>query len=224
MGVSAIALALAVWSGGAQDDAAKLDETLASAGALVRSAKLDEAVPLVDQVLAGYDRAYGAEKRPVFCGSTAPDDVLAMTAAAATQRGAVLVGGGWCLALFYRGYILNDRKQFGDAIPYLERASIMAPGKASYLAELGYAYQQSRQFDRSMDAYRRAEAVASMTDGADGVVNRARALRGQGYDLVELGKLDEAEVAYRQSLKYDPDSALAKGELDYIAQQKGKKH
>ena len=45
---------------------------------------------------------------------------------------------------------------------------------------------------------------------------RARMQRGRGYVLTELGRLDEAEAAYQESLKIEPDSQLAKRELEYI--------
>lgn len=47
-------------------------------------------------------------------------------------------------------------------------------------------------------------------------------LRKRGYVLVELGRWEEADAAYRQSLVEDPTSATAKGELDYIARNRPK--
>jgi Flp pilus assembly protein TadD len=44
--------------------------------------------------------------------------------------------------------------------------------------------------------------------------------RGRGFVLTELGRLDEAEAAYRESLKIEPDSERAKNELQYIARLK----
>jgi tetratricopeptide (TPR) repeat protein len=46
---------------------------------------------------------------------------------------------------------------------------------------------------------------------------KARLLRGRGYALTELNRLEEAQAAYQESLKLDPDSELAKHELTYIA-------
>ena len=46
---------------------------------------------------------------------------------------------------------------------------------------------------------------------------RAVALRGRGFALTELGRLDEAEVAYRDSLKLKPENEVALAELKYIA-------
>ena len=50
----------------------------------------------------------------------------------------------------------------------------------------------------------------------------ALALRGIGYSHVELGDLDAAERAYRESLEVEPGNTLAQGELDYIQQERKK--
>jgi hypothetical protein len=41
-------------------------------------------------------------------------------------------------------------------------------------------------------------------------------LRGQGFALVELGRLDEAWQAYDDSLESEPNNPLAMQEMDYI--------
>jgi Flp pilus assembly protein TadD len=42
--------------------------------------------------------------------------------------------------------------------------------------------------------------------------------RSRGVTLIELGRLDEAEAALRAALELEPDSAVARRELDYIAE------
>jgi Flp pilus assembly protein TadD len=54
-------------------------------------------------------------------------------------------------------------------------------------------------------------------------VERGRAWRGLGYNLVEEGKLDEAEAMYRKCLELDPDDAKSQGELRSIGEQR-KRH
>ncbi|MGD0191227.1 MAG: tetratricopeptide repeat protein [Rhizomicrobium sp.] len=46
---------------------------------------------------------------------------------------------------------------------------------------------------------------------------RALLLRGRGFVLTELNRLDEAEDAYNQSLEFDPGNQHALHELNYIA-------
>jgi cytochrome c-type biogenesis protein CcmH/NrfG len=45
-------------------------------------------------------------------------------------------------------------------------------------------------------------------------------LRKKGYALTELGRLDDAEVAYRDSLRSQPGNPVAENELAYIAHLK----
>src|SRR5262249_25891100 len=70
-----------------------------------------------------------------------------------------------------------------------------------------------RDFEGAMASYR---SVLDRGDDVPGVL-RAVALRGTGFVLIELDQLDEAERYFRESLALDPDSSVAKNELNYIA-------
>ena len=48
------------------------------------------------------------------------------------------------------------------------------------------------------------------------------AFRGIGYDLVEMGRLDDAEAAYRKCLAIIPDEPKSLGEIEYIREQRKK--
>jgi Flp pilus assembly protein TadD len=52
------------------------------------------------------------------------------------------------------------------------------------------------------------------------VAGRARAMRAQGWALIELKRLDEAEAVFHQSLSLEPGNCMALGELGYIAQRR----
>lgn len=52
---------------------------------------------------------------------------------------------------------------------------------------------------------------------------KANALRKRGYVLVELGHWDEAEAAYKDSLKLEPNDETAQGELEYIGKNRPSK-
>ena len=53
-------------------------------------------------------------------------------------------------------------------------------------------------------------------------LDTARAIRGQGYVLAELGRLDEAEAKYKKCLAMDANDAKAQHELEYIRAVRGK--
>lgn len=69
--------------------------------------------------------------------------------------------------------------------------------------------------------HRSADALANFDQGLklDGVSDfmRATMYRGRGFALTELGKLDEAEASYSESLKLAPGNVHAEQELRYIA-------
>jgi tetratricopeptide (TPR) repeat protein len=60
------------------------------------------------------------------------------------------------------------------------------------------------------------EAVKLITDKQGQLIERGRALRGQGYALVELGDLDAGEKKYQESVATDPNDKMSRQELDYI--------
>ena len=68
-----------------------------------------------------------------------------------------------------------------------------------------------------------AEAAANFTPERRDY-ERCVSFRGMGYDLVELGRLDDAEAAYRKCLAIIPDEPKSLGEIEYaIAREKALK-
>jgi len=78
--------------------------------------------------------------------------------------------------------------------------------------EKGYLLGRLNRHQEAFDCYVRGASVRVWTPPTQ----IARALRGQGVQLVELDRLDEAEAALRQSLELEPDSENALNELGYI--------
>jgi hypothetical protein len=73
-------------------------------------------------------------------------------------------------------------------------------------------------------ALKTAKAYAEITVPAHEVSNlTCKALRGQGYDLVEMHKYDAARDAYRACLKQIPNEPKSLGELKYIDQVEAKR-
>ena len=74
-----------------------------------------------------------------------------------------------------------------------------------------------------MKAFKEARDNANLTPDMSRADELARARRGQGYVLVELGKLDQAEEKYQQCIAANPNDRKAKAELDYVREQKAKR-
>jgi tetratricopeptide (TPR) repeat protein len=81
------------------------------------------------------------------------------------------------------------------------------------VTEKGAAFQTLKRFDDALATYKFGLKLASDEDR-----DRARMFRGIGFSLTELGRLDDAESAYRKSLLCEPGNAHAQDELQYIAQ------
>jgi tetratricopeptide (TPR) repeat protein len=78
--------------------------------------------------------------------------------------------------------------------------------------ERANALMTLKRFDEALAGYDDALSTKDLPPEA-----RAHLLRGRGYALTELGRLDDAESAYRESLTLQPGNQTAQNELEYIA-------
>ncbi|WP_375396320.1 hypothetical protein [uncultured Sphingomonas sp.] len=179
------------------------------------------AVELITSVIADFEKSYAGEKRQIFCAVSEAQSAAYLTAAKAANREAVAIEPGWCRAQYINAFALVDLGKLDEAGAAFERLLTFAPRNSRYLNELGYVYQAQKKWDLSLDAYRRSEIAADLAPD-DVVKERCVALRGQGYDLVELGQLNYAEAAYRRCLAIAPDDKNSRNELLYIEQQRKK--
>lgn len=116
-------------------------------------------------------------------------------------------------AHYLLGCISIQQKNYDEAIKYLEAGNRLEPNNPSILLEKAVAYSAIEDPAKALSLYDRVLDVGPLVTEED----RAMALRGKGVQLIDLGQLDAAEKALEESLKYEPDSRIAHGELDYIA-------
>jgi Flp pilus assembly protein TadD len=76
----------------------------------------------------------------------------------------------------------------------------------------GLILSEAGRFMEALAAYQTASVIRPW---APPTVT-AWSLRSQGYALIELGRLGEAQTMYRRSLDLDPENDVAQNELGYI--------
>jgi tetratricopeptide (TPR) repeat protein len=194
----------------------------------MRNGNVQEAIdgPLTD-VVNRYEKAYGNSKDAVFSARSPAQGMMYMTfeatkyiAGAGNGSGkAIDVGPAWAKAYWARGYGYSELKRFPEAEAELTKAIKLSPQDAQFVDELAYVYQMEHRFADSLALFQKVpEFVDTMDDWDDATKKdfRCTAFRGQGYDLVELHQLDEAEKAYQSCIALIPGEPKSLGELGYI--------
>ena len=209
-------------------DAQKAEEAhaakVAEAVALMKRADPAGAIALLDPVLADYEKLYPASGSRVVCASDVTNMLLGLVSAAADNKDAVALDSTWCFALWARGYSLIELGRLDEAVAPLDRAAAMMPSKAQFQSELGYVHQALKHWDQSVAAYSKAVAAAEpMTDEKSRNFELRRAWLGIAYAQIELGKLDEAEIALAKALKAAPGDPKILNELEYVRDAKRKR-
>ena len=195
-------------------------ETLRTATSLLNQGKPDEVIRLVDPVLTRLEADAAGRGRRIYSGQTSTQTLAYMLTAATDKVDAVDVGPSLGRANFLKAYALIDLKQGMEAKPFLERAVALSPMNAQYLCELASWHAVRKQADTALELYGRCEDGAGTSPDEVRDRFRAAALRGKGFVLIDLGRLDEAEKAERESLKLEPGNPTALHELDFIARQR----
>jgi Flp pilus assembly protein TadD len=183
----------------------------------MNAGRRQEAIAIADQVIAHYRAAYADERRDIYSAREAAEALAYMAKSVDAQRDAVVVSHAWGDAYALKGFSLVELGRVKEARAAIDAALALSPLNSQYLSELGYLHLlESRPAD-ALEVYKRA------TEGAESVAPRGYekrqlgvALRGQGYSLIELGRLDEAEAVLRKCLELDADDAKARNELRYI--------
>ena len=115
-------------------------------------------------------------------------------------------------ALHLLGTVLLQQRRAADAVPFLERASKIAPQVADIHHLLGEALRLNGAFVAAEQAYRKSLATRPLFPPAHNAL---------GLALVQQGKIDSAVLAWQRAIKLKPDYAEAHANLGTaLAQQK----
>jgi len=177
-----------------------------------------------DPIIESFRAAHRDSKFVVYAAHSPAESLMYLVTAAAGQEkskhaaNVIVVSGAWTDALELKAYALSELHRPDEAKMALHEAIALSPSYALPWIELGSVLQSEKDWPAMMEAFQNAEdAVALMEDSAQKNRMLARALRGKGFVLTELGKLDESEALYKRCLTLDADDGMAKRELEYIA-------
>ncbi len=194
-------------------------QAIDKAGELAAQHKAAEVLTILQPVIADLEKTVADDRSKgnlVFCASSTTEAIFYGGLAAQQKKSGIVLGSQICEALFLKAFALTDLQQGGEAIATLEELTALAPYQAHYFVELGFAYRVNGQTEKARAAYQHAIDFSALAGTGGGYRDRAAALRGIGYILTDQHDLDGAQKAYGESLKYDPDSTIAKSELKFI--------
>lgn len=197
-------------------DADVQEERLKRAASLLQAGKTDEAIAFLDRIIADSRGSPGAERRRLYAARTPAEGLLYMMQAAKDGEDAILVDRVYAHAWYLKGYALIELGHVDQAADALDAALRMSPRNAHYLSERGHLFQIQKDWQAMLGSYRQAEAAAGISPPEFHDSDLARALRGQGYALIELQQLDQAQAVFERSLTLEPENRIARNELEYI--------
>ncbi|MDH5434287.1 MAG: tetratricopeptide repeat protein [Gammaproteobacteria bacterium] len=184
---------------------------------------LINAVEEFDKAITLCKEQYGNGEQAVFAARTPTESLYYMLIATAESKNAVVIASTCADALYLKGYSVLELDKTELAQSLLERAVALSPNNSLYLSELGHILHAKKSWQEALDVFIRSESAAK-TYSPDDVKEQelTRAMRGVGYSLIELGRLDEAEKKYNECLKINKNDEAAKQELIYIKQLRDK--
>lgn len=127
--------------------------------------------------------------------------------------------GSYSRAWYTLAAIAVEQEHLERALFCLDCGLDLEPDHPELWSEKGYVLGRLTRSHEALDCYLRAATTRNWAPP----YQVARALRGQGVQLIDLDRLDEAEDALQRSLELEPDSEAAANELAYIEQARQKR-
>jgi tetratricopeptide (TPR) repeat protein len=181
-----------------------------------------EAIAALNPLIDRYIASHTSGEMDYYCTRSMAETVHYMALARSQGRNAAAIDPMWAEAYYLKGYALIELDRITEARASLQKASALSPSNSSYLSELAHTFQADRDWKRSLELFEQAENAAKISPDDLKTMELTRALRGQGFSLIELGRLDEAEAKFNASLAVDRNDRKAKNELGYIEELRKK--
>ena len=171
----------------------------------------------IDPVIAGCGALYNSSEEKFYSSRGMTETLYYLLKAAADDKSSKVVGQTCAEALYLKGYASLELGDVIEAEKWVRRALEMSPVNARYLSELGFLYQGRKDWEKALEIYRDAEEYAkTYSPESTKTLELGRAMRGVGYSLIEMGRLDDAEEKFRECLQLNKNDKAAQYELEYI--------
>lgn len=178
--------------------------------------RLEAITDKFDPVIRSFEQQRANSGKLFLCARSQMEMFFYSGLGAATKQETVVLDTLWSDAYLLKGYAPVELGEVARAREALQAAVALAPQNAQYLAELAYNFQAAHEFEKSIEIYEEAIDAAELSPTELQKEEHGRALRGKGYSLIELGRLDEAEEIYKQALKINRSDKKARDDLTYI--------
>lgn len=109
-------------------------------------------------------------------------------------------------------FVAVERGDWAGALEAIDRALALEPDHPVPMCEKAMILARMNRYEEACELGLKAESIRPWTPPSV----RARALRGAGITLIDLGRLEEAQTMLKRSLALEPDNDLARSELAYI--------
>ena len=186
---------------------------LSRAVTLMKQGKHDEANAVLDGVISFFEGKTTDPEATYVCVANR-EEYEAYLRDHAEEGKVIWLDWAFGEAIHRKAFMASARKDWAAALRLLDREIALAPYIATAHCERGYILNAQRKPLEALHAYMEAFKLSERFVSASG--EKAAALRGIGFALIELGDLAAARKMYEMSLEIDPDSKVALRELEYI--------
>jgi tetratricopeptide (TPR) repeat protein len=190
-----------------------LFDNVYQASGLLRSGDIGSAEIIIDQILARFNVLMDDRGARYMCFRSDAD-----YAKSVRNMDLVRVSIAFANALHTKAFIASSKKDWDMAIKYLSMQIEYAPHESAPYGEMGYILNMQKKHEKALASYKKGYDNSRIY--GESKQEQAVMLRGAGFALIELGKLDEAADSYKRSLELDPGNPLAIKELRYIEKAK----
>ena len=171
-----------------------------------------------DVVIADCDAAYKESDKRLYYARTSAETLFYLLKSASEDEPAEVLVVPCSEAHYLAAYASLDLGNVSEAEAHLNSALHWSPVNPLYTSELAHVRQIQKDWNGALTLFLEAEDNTKAFSPDDvQEIELARAKRGIGYSLIELGRLDEAEAKFLECLEIDQDDEAAKRELAYIA-------